>query len=70
YEMMRSLLLEQFPHLQNHHPRYLDFREGDVRHSQADISKAHKLLGFEPTHRIDEGLKQAMDWYVAHLAPR
>lgn len=69
YEMMRSLLLEQFPHLQNHHPQYVNFREGDVRHSQADISKAGKLLGFAPTHRIDEGLKQAMDWYIAHLAP-
>jgi len=68
YEMMRSLLLEQFPHLQKHHPQHVDFREGDVRHSQADISKAGKLLGFRPTHRIDEGLKQAMDWYVAHLA--
>jgi UDP-N-acetylglucosamine 4-epimerase len=69
YDMMHSLLLEQFPHLQEHRPQYVDFREGDVRHSQADISKAGKLLGFEPTHRIDEGLKQAMDWYVAHLAP-
>lgn len=70
YEMMRALLLEQFPHLQKHRPQYVDFREGDVRHSQADISKAGKLLGFKPTHRIDEGLRQAMDWYVAHLAPR
>ncbi|PWB59895.1 MAG: Vi polysaccharide biosynthesis UDP-N-acetylglucosaminuronic acid C-4 epimerase TviC [Nitrosomonadales bacterium] len=70
YDMMRSLLMEQFPHLQEHRPQYVGFREGDVRHSQADISKARKLLGFEPTHRIDEGLKQAMDWYVAHLAPQ
>jgi UDP-N-acetylglucosamine 4-epimerase len=69
YEMMRSLLLEQFPHLQEHRPQYVDFREGDVRHSQADISKACRLLGFEPTHRIGEGLRQAMDWYVAHLSP-
>ncbi|MDO9188771.1 MAG: SDR family oxidoreductase [Sulfurimicrobium sp.] len=69
YEMMRSLLHEQFPHLETHRPQHVDFREGDVRHSQADISKAARLLGFEPTHRIDEGLKQAMDWYVAHLAP-
>lgn len=68
YEMMRSLLLEQFPHLETHRPQYVDFREGDVRHSQADISKAGKLLGFAPTHRIDQGLKQAMDWYVAHLS--
>ena len=69
YAMMRSLLLEQFPHLQKHRPQYVDFRAGDVRHSQADISKAGRLLGFRPTHRIDEGLKQAMDWYVANLAP-
>ena len=67
YKMMRSLLLEKFPHLQNHRPEYVDFREGDVRHSQADISKACKMLGFEPTHRIDEGLKQALDWYIARL---
>jgi UDP-N-acetylglucosamine 4-epimerase len=69
YEMMKSLLKERFPHLQNHRPQYVNFREGDVRHSQADISKAGKLLGYEPTHRIDAGLKQAMDWYVEHLAP-
>lgn len=69
YEMMKSLLQERFPHLQLHHPQYVDFREGDVRHSQADITKAVRLLGFEPTHRIDAGLKQAMDWYVEHLAP-
>lgn len=69
YEMMKSLLMDQFPHLQHHSPQYVDFREGDVRHSQADISKAAKLLGYEPTHRIDAGLKQAMDWYVNHLAP-
>jgi UDP-N-acetylglucosamine 4-epimerase len=69
YEMMKSLLKDQFPHLQHHRPQYVDFREGDVRHSQADISKAAKLLGYEPTHRIDAGLKQAMDWYVNHLAP-
>ncbi len=69
YEMMRSLLLDQFPHLQNHRPQYVDFRKGDVRHSRADISKARRLLGFEPSHRIDAGLKQAMDWYVENLAP-
>jgi len=68
YEMLRALLVGKFPQLAKHSPQYTDFRVGDVRHSQADISKAHKLLGFEPTHRIDEGLKQSMTWYVAHLA--
>lgn len=67
YEMIRSLLLERFPHLSDHRAEYVAFREGDVRHSQADISKANNLLGFEPTHPIGDGLKNAMDWYTAHL---
>jgi UDP-N-acetylglucosamine 4-epimerase len=69
YGLMRELLLERFPELENHQPTYVDFRRGDVRHSQADITKAAKLLGFEPSHRIDEGLKQAMSWYIAHFTP-
>jgi UDP-N-acetylglucosamine/UDP-N-acetylgalactosamine 4-epimerase len=69
YEMMRGLLLDKFPELINHQPKYVDFREGDVRHSQADISKAGDLLGFAPTYRIDRGLERAMDWYLSNLAP-
>ena len=69
YGMMRELLRARFPHLDTHQPQYVDFRRGDVRHSQADISKAGALLGYQPTHRIDEGLQQAMAWYVANLAP-
>lgn len=68
YEMMRALLQDQFPHLRNHQPQYRDFREGDVRHSQADISKAKRLLGYEPSHAIKEGLKKAMDWYTINLS--
>lgn len=45
-------------------PNYRDFRAGDVRHSQADVSKATLLLGYAPTHRIGEGLQEAMSWYV------
>jgi UDP-N-acetylglucosamine 4-epimerase len=69
YEMMRVSLKDRFTHIEAHQPTYADFRGGDVRHSQADISKARTLLGYAPTHRIDAGLAQAMDWYVAHLAP-
>ncbi len=67
YEMIRSLLIEKFPHLSKHRPEYVGFREGDVRHSQADISKANNLLGFEPTHPINDGLKYAMAWYIANV---
>lgn len=48
-------------------PSYQDFRAGDVMHSQADISKAKALLGYEPTYSIDEGLEEAMEWYIGDL---
>jgi UDP-N-acetylglucosamine 4-epimerase len=48
-------------------PVYREFRAGDVRHSQADISKAEKLLGYEPQYRIQQGITKAMKWYVSHL---
>ena len=46
---------------------YRDFRAGDVRHSQADITKAKTLIGFEPTHQIKDGINQAMPWYLNSL---
>ncbi|MBY0238452.1 MAG: SDR family oxidoreductase [Burkholderiaceae bacterium] len=67
YAMMLTLLEPRFPHLSGHRPQYKDFRPGDVRHSQADISKAAQLLGYVPTHNIEQGLALAMDWYVASL---
>ncbi|MEI2416953.1 SDR family oxidoreductase [Orrella sp. JC864] len=48
-------------------PVYRDFRPGDVRHSQADISKGASLLGYAPTHTIVQGLEEAMPWYVQFL---
>lgn len=44
---------------------FREFRNGDVRHSQADISKATRLLGYQPKFRITEGLIQAMPWYIS-----
>ena len=43
------------------------FRAGDVKHSQADVAKARRMLGYVPTHRVREGLEHAMPWYVRHL---
>jgi UDP-N-acetylglucosamine 4-epimerase len=67
FEAIRSLLAPRFPHLAGFKPVYRDFRAGDVRHSLADISKAQTRLGYAPTHRISEGLAEAMDWYVNDL---
>ena len=43
---------------------YRDFREGDVRHSQADISKAQRLLGYRPGYRVRAGIKDTIDWHL------
>ena len=51
-------------------PVYRDFRVGDVRHSQADISKARTKLGYEPQYRILEGISEAMPWYIEFLASK
>ena len=47
-------------------PVYRDFRDGDVLHSQADISKAQKLLGYRPTHNIRSGIQSSISWYLKH----
>ena len=48
-------------------PIYRDFREGDVRHSQADISKIKSALGYDPQFDVVQGIKKAMPWYVTFL---
>jgi UDP-N-acetylglucosamine 4-epimerase len=48
-------------------PVYRDFRSGDVRHSLADISKGKSLLGYVPTHRLPDGVAEAMPWYLNFL---
>ena len=68
FELDRALLAGHFPEVRDCRPRYREFREGDVRHSQADISKARKLLGYTPTHRVREGLGEAMGWYLRTLS--
>lgn len=49
-------------------PIYRDFRAGDVRHSQADIGKARRLLGYDPAFDMRTGIAAAMPWYVGFLA--
>ncbi|MGR3899682.1 Vi polysaccharide biosynthesis UDP-N-acetylglucosaminuronic acid C-4 epimerase TviC [Psychrobacter sp. 1176_08] len=47
---------------------YRDFREGDVRHSQADISKIQSALGYAPQFEIIQGIEKAMPWYIIVLS--
>jgi nucleoside-diphosphate-sugar epimerase len=47
----------------NVEPNYGDIRSGDVRDSQADISKAQRLLGYQPIVSFEDGLKRTIEWY-------
>ncbi|MBQ3100632.1 MAG: SDR family oxidoreductase [Clostridia bacterium] len=48
-------------------PIYGPDRVGDIKHSNADISKAQNLLGYDPDYSFAEGIKLAIDWYKANL---
>ena len=67
FEMIRLLLVPRLPHIAKVRATHREPRRGDVRFSQADISKARKLLGYRPTHRVLEGLEKTIDWYAANL---
>jgi len=68
YQMIEERIIDRVEGLGKKEPIYRDFRAGDVRHSQADISKAQSLINYQPSHNIAEGLNEAMDWYVKSLS--
>ena len=65
--MIQMKLIQKLPELEVKAPILLDFRAGDVRHSQANVDKAKRLLGYNPDYFISDGLDQAMDWYIKFL---
>jgi len=48
-------------------PVYRDFRAGDIRHSNANISKAQNAVGYVPTHDIYQGMEEAAPWYIESI---
>jgi UDP-N-acetylglucosamine 4-epimerase len=68
FEMIRSLLALRFAHVKSVRPVHREERKGDVRFSQADITKARRLLGFRPVCRVRHGLERTVEWYARHLA--
>jgi UDP-N-acetylglucosamine 4-epimerase len=67
FALLRDGLAVRHPALKNVQPVYRDFRAGDVMHSQADIGKAERLVGYEPTHTIVLGLDEALGWYEGNV---
>jgi nucleoside-diphosphate-sugar epimerase len=56
-QILRELSAKKLP------AKYEPVREGDIRDSQADITAARELLGYEPTVRFEEGLERTYEWY-------
>jgi len=52
----------------NVEPIYADARAGDVKDSQADISKARRILGYEPSVSFEDGLQKTVAWYRSQLS--
>lgn len=66
YGILRDLVSERYPDRAGAKAAHGPFREGDVRHSLADIERATTLLGYEPTHRLREGLVETVAWFLAN----
>jgi UDP-N-acetylglucosamine/UDP-N-acetylgalactosamine 4-epimerase len=70
FNSIQEKILKRLPDYSKVELMYRDFRSGDVRHSQADVSKAENLLGYQPGYRIDAGLDESMDWYISFFLNR
>ena len=63
YAMLQSAINKQ-SNIKHSKLIYRDFRAGDVKHSQADISKARNLLGYRPTHKVKSGIDETINWHL------
>ena len=70
YDAMVKGIKENLPDLEIKKPIYRDFRAGDIRHSNANIDKIQKKLGYEPTHTLERGLKESISWYIQDIKGR
>ncbi len=67
YELINQTLSLNVSDFQQLPATYREFRVGDIRHSNADISKAKSLVGYEPTHDIYKGMEEAIVWYINNI---
>lgn len=60
---LKEYLIAFDPEIANVNVIYGPQRKGDIPHSHASIEKAQKILGYNPTHNLQQGLKEAVEWY-------
>lgn len=64
FHFIRSCLGHFMPNIEKIEPQYGPFREGDVRHSLADIGRAREFLGYDPQYDVAQSLKECVEWYI------
>jgi UDP-N-acetylglucosamine 4-epimerase len=69
HRTLHTLIAVRHPQFDIPPPHHDPFRAGDVRHSQADIGKAMRLLGYMPEWSATRGLEHALPWYETRLGP-
>lgn len=67
YGLIMQLIAENDREVRGIKPVYGPTRGGDIPHSLASIEKAQRLLGYNPTHNVKEGMAEAIKWYKANL---
>jgi UDP-N-acetylglucosamine 4-epimerase len=67
FHMIRNEIARTLPDVQRAEPQFGPFRAGDIRNSQADITKARQFLGYSPSHSVKQGMTEAIPWYCAAL---
>lgn len=67
FAALKGELQLRHPEVASARPTYRDFRAGDIQHSVADITKAKRLLGYEPEFNLQAGLARAFDWYLRNV---
>lgn len=63
YNMIVEQVQKIMPDVPQPKLEYKDFRAGDVRHSLAQVTKAQNNLNYHPTHTVDEGLIETVNWF-------
>jgi UDP-N-acetylglucosamine 4-epimerase len=64
FELIRENVSQVYPSATGATPLYRDFRQGDIRHSLANINKAKMFLGYNPQYSVRAGLEKAGKWYL------
>lgn len=64
FQSLKEKISKVFPEVEHTTPSYQDFRSGDVRHSQADITKAKNFIGYKPQYNFNDGISIIFEWFL------